>query len=179
MSPKNNDTILTASSASNTISPPNDIPGVTPPPGVTHLSLDEISSLAAKAAARRAEQVINERLSAANQAHELTTKMLEDAAKMLSDASQMLQDGTKMLGAITAGLNNSSQMQEKLESDVANIKGSAISALSIFVSFFAFITVSINVFAKAGSVVSASALVLIFWSLLVGLNLLLDGSSIR
>lgn len=162
--------------SSSTISPPNESPGVTSQPNLTNnlnLNLDDISALAARAGARRAEQLLNERLSAANQAHELTTKMLDESTKVLSEAGSMLDSCAKMMESITAELNSSSTMHKELEGEVANIKGSAISALSIFVSFFAFITVSINVFAKAGSVISASALVLIFWSLLVGFNVVI------
>ncbi|HEK1007157.1 TPA: hypothetical protein SMP92_000394 [Pseudomonas putida] len=130
------------------------------------IKVEEVAALAAKVAAARAEHVINDRLSAASQAQALTSKML-------TDATNMLEDATRLMESITTGLNSSSKMQEQLEMDVANIKGNAVAALSIFVSFFAFITVSINVFSKAGSVVSASALVLVFWCLLVGFNIVI------
>lgn len=130
------------------------------------ISPDDVAALVAKLATARAEQVINEKLSSANQAQALTAKMLRDATNMMNQA-------TTMLDTITLGLKSSSDMQDRLEADIANIKGNAVAALSIFVSFFAFITVSINVFSKAGSVVSASALVLVFWCLLVGFNVII------
>ncbi|MEW2926829.1 hypothetical protein [Pseudomonas juntendi] len=130
------------------------------------IKIEEVSAFAAQVAAARAEQIINERLSAATQAQALTSKMLDETTRML-------EESTKLMAGITAGLNSSAKMQAQLETDVANIKGNAVAALSIFVSFFAFITVSINVFSKAGSVVSASALVLVFWCLLVGFNVVI------
>lgn len=123
------------------------------------LNFEEIATMATSIAMAKAEQIVAERLAAANQAQIKTAKMLADA--------------TNMLNTIKSGLDTSSKMQSQLESDVANIKGNAIAALSIFVSFFAFITVSINVFSKAGSAVSAAALVFIFWALLVGFNIMI------
>lgn len=159
----------TVNGSSSTAKPVINMPGnaIDPPPSDGNsISLDEVAALAAKLATARAEQIINERLSSANQAQALT-------ARMLNDATDMMGKATKMLETITTGLNASSEMQERLEADVANIKGNAVAALSIFVSFFAFITVSINVFSKAGSVVSASALILVFWCLLVGFNVVI------
>lgn len=122
-------------------------------------NFEEIASIAASVAAAKAEQAIAERLAAATQAQVRASKMLAEA--------------TKMLESIKVGLNNSAEMQNRLALDIGNIKGNAVAALSMFVSFFAFITVSINVFSKAGSAVSAAALVVIFWSLLAGFNIMI------
>jgi len=123
------------------------------------MSFEEIASMAASVAVAKTEQIVAERLATTSQAEAKTAKMLAEA--------------TSMLASIKGGLETSVKMQGQLESDIANIKGSAIAALSMFVSFFAFITVSINVFSKAGSAVSAAALVVIFWSLLVGFNVMI------
>lgn len=135
--------------------------------------IDEVIAILEKTTLRRAESLVNERLAAATQAHELTTQMLNDATAALGNSTKLLNSGQELMRSLEQGLETSALMQNRLESDIANIKGSAVSALSIFVSFFAFITVSINVFSKAGSVVSAAALVLVFWSLLVGFNVII------
>lgn len=164
------------------------------PPDIGDARLEEVTAMAAKVAAARAEALINEKFSAANQAQALTSRMLTDATQMLEKATLMLGTITESLRAsaemqerldsglrasaemqerLDSGLSTSSAMQKSLEADVANIKGNAVAALSIFVSFFAFITVSINVFSKAGSIISASALILVFWCLLVGFNIVI------
>ena len=154
---------------SSTASPTMSIPGRavdSAAPDMRDVSLEEVTTMAAKVAAARAEHIISEKLSAANQAQALTTKMLNDATNMLENA-------TILMGSITKNLEASSKIQAKLEDDIANIKGNTVSGLSIFVSFFAFITVSINVFSKAGTIVSALALLLVFWCLLVGFNIVI------
>ncbi|MFP3369298.1 hypothetical protein [Pseudomonas sp. SIMBA_068] len=132
----------------------------TEPADYSRLKFEELAAVAANIAAAKAEQAVSARLSAANQAQKKTASMLNEA--------------TAMLNSIKSGLETSSRMQAQLEADIANIKGNAISALSLFVSFFAFITVTINVFGKADSVFSAAVLVTIFWCLLVGFNLIIS-----
>ncbi|WP_438282801.1 hypothetical protein [Pseudomonas alabamensis] len=127
---------------------------------------DDLMKAVAKVAAANAERILNERLTSANQ-------MQVRVSDMLKEGTDMLESSKTLLDEINNGLSKSTEMQGRLEADISNIKGSAVSALSIFVSFFAFITVSINVFSKAESVVSAAALLLIFWCLLVGFNVVI------
>lgn len=135
--------------------------------GSIHEYLDEYAAQAAAKAAARIELLVNERL-----------VFVEQAQKKVS---RMLDESSKLMGSIKTGLERSQELtdrsietQEKLSDEVASIKANTISALSIFVSFFAFITVTINVFSKASSVISASVLVLVFWCLLVGFNILIS-----
>ncbi|MEN5141103.1 hypothetical protein [Pseudomonas juntendi] len=93
--------------------------------------------------------------------------------QMINQSQSQMQDVESRLAAVNSALNESGRLQAKLVEEVQTVKSSAVSALSIFVSFFAFITVSINVFSKAGNVFSGLALVMAFWSMLVGFNILI------
>ena len=94
-------------------------------------------------------------------------------AKMLRESTAMMNSIESNLDTVRKLTDKSIETQGQLQDEVKSIKGNAVSALSIFVSFFAFITVSINVFSKAQNVASACGLVLIFWCLLIGFNILI------
>ncbi|SMC57999.1 hypothetical protein [Pseudomonas sp. URIL14HWK12:I5] len=111
-------------------------------------------------------------------------ELYKEKATFISQAerkvAKMLRDSTGMMNSIQASLDSARELTEKsietqirLQEEVSSIKGNAVSALSIFVSFFAFITVSINVFSKAQNVAAACGLVLVFWCLLIGFNVLI------
>lgn len=94
--------------------------------------------------------------------------------------ARQIDQSEKMLKSLETGLEMSTGLIDKaikdqrdFESEISSVKANAITALSIFVSFFAFITVSINVFSKAANVVSAMVLLTVFWCLLMGFNLLI------
>lgn len=136
--------------------------------------LDEYSTRAALEAFSRTKELIAERLIFVDQAQEKVSKMLEES-------TLLLEDSTSKLDTIRVGLERSAKLmdesmaaQETLSREVATFRANAISALSMFVSFFAFITVTINVFSKASSAVSAAVLVLMFWCLLIGFNVLIS-----
>jgi hypothetical protein len=130
-------------------------------------NIDEYAQLAINGAAAKVEQLFNEKIVFLDQAERKVHKMLSDSTKLMSTINAGLETSRKLT-------ESSLRTQEELQGEVQSIKGSAISALSVFVSFFAFITVAINVFAKAETVVSASVLVLIFWCLLIGFNILIS-----
>lgn len=111
-------------------------------------------------------------------------ELYKEKATFISQAekkvAKMLRDSTGMMNSIQTSLESARNLTEKsietqvrLQEEVSAIKGNAVSALSIFVSFFAFITVSINVFSKAQNVAAACGLVLVFWCLLIGFNILI------
>ncbi|WP_131679670.1 hypothetical protein [Metapseudomonas furukawaii] len=100
------------------------------------------------------------------QAQSRVSRNIEHSTNMLKTIQESLDTSTKMV-------EKSIEAREKLENEISSIKSNAVSALSIFVSFFAFITVSINVFSKAANVASASILVVVFWCLLIGFNILI------
>lgn len=128
----------------------------------------------------KVESAINERMVAVDQAERRTRQALKDSEEMLKKSQDMLESLTNMMTSIQSSLkasaelsDKSSETQRKLEEEVSSVKGNAVAALSVFVSFFAFITVTINVFSKAESVISASVLVLLFWCMLIGFNFLI------
>lgn len=135
--------------------------------GSIHDYLDEYAAQAAAKAAARIEILVNERLVFVEQAQKKVSRMLDESSKLMGS----IQTGLERSQELT---DRSIETQERLSDEVASIKANTISALSIFVSFFAFITVTINVFSKASSVISASVLVLVFWCLLVGFNILIS-----
>ncbi|MFK5664422.1 hypothetical protein ACI2OW_00750 [Pseudomonas shirazica] len=120
----------------------------------------------------------NALLSLQAQAEELgkTATFLKQAevriSSALADSEKKLTEITNRIDEADESLRQAAETQRKLLEEVQLIKGSAVSALSVFVSFFAFITVSINVFAKAGSFVAGLALVFAFWCMLVGFNVM-------
>lgn len=92
---------------------------------------------------------------------------------LINSSTTLLKDLEAKFTTVSNLINKSVETQSALENEIRDFKGNVISALAIFVSFFAFITVTLNVFSKAGSVVSAAILVLIFWCLLIGFNLII------
>ena len=95
------------------------------------------------------------------------------ASNLLRQSQKQMDELEVRLAEANEALSKSHGVQAKLLDEVQTVKANAVSALAIFVSFFAFITVSINVFAKAGSIVSGAALIVAFWAMLVGFNLLI------
>ncbi|MFG0497753.1 hypothetical protein ACF8MH_10580 [Pseudomonas sp. YQ_13] len=95
----------------------------------------------------------------------ITERLLESQNK-IGEVDERLKKADEVLEQLGVS-------QKKIVDEVQLIRGNAVSALSIFVSFFAFITVSINVFSKAGSLTVGAVLVLLFWSMLVGFNVLI------
>lgn len=132
-----------------------------------HEHLEEYAAQAAAKAAARIEVLVNEKLVFVDQAQSKVSKMLDESSRLMETINTGLEVSRKLT-------DESINTQKRLEDEVASIKANTISALSIFVSFFAFITVTINVFSKASSVISASVLVLVFWCLLVGFNILIS-----
>lgn len=128
--------------------------------------VDEYIEVALESVAVKVEALYKERMVLINQSEKKLTGMINQSTKMLGQLEGQLN-------AAAALTNESVKTQGELQEEIKYIKGNAISALAIFVSFFAFITVTLNVFSKAGSVVSAAVLVLIFWCLLIGFNLII------
>ncbi|MGE8180493.1 hypothetical protein [Pseudomonas mandelii] len=128
--------------------------------------IDEYIELALGAVSTRVDTLYRERMV-------LITQSEKKLATMIGESTRHLASLEKQLETITKLTDQSADTQSNLQDEVKYIKGNAISALAIFVSFFAFITITLNVFSKAGSVVSAAVLVLIFWCLLIGFNLII------
>lgn len=134
---------------------------------VLNKKIDEYIQVSVAAAAAKVNEVFTEKLVFVQQSEK---KM----SQMLSKSEALMGSITLSLEKVNALTDSSVKVQAELQEEVKYIKGNAISALSIFVSFFAFITVAINVFSKAESVVSAAVLVLIFWCLLIGFNIMIS-----
>lgn len=128
--------------------------------------VDDYIEVALDAVASKVDAIYKEKMVLINQSE-------KKLAKMIGDSTALLTDLEAKLNTVTELTNRSIEIQDNLQEEIKYIKGNAISALAIFVSFFAFITVTLNVFSKAGSVVSAAILVLIFWCLLIGFNLII------
>lgn len=128
--------------------------------------IDDYLELALATVSKRVDALYRERMV-------LITQSERKLANMIGESTKHLESLEKQLTTITDLTNKSADTQSELQEEVKYIKGNAISALAIFVSFFAFITITLNVFSKAGSVVSAAVLVLIFWCLLIGFNLII------
>jgi hypothetical protein len=128
--------------------------------------IEDYIDIALGTVATKVEAIYKEKMVLINQSE-------KKLAGMISNSTLLLKDLETKLNTVTALTNRSIEIQNKLEDEIKYIKGNAISALAIFVSFFAFITITLNVFSKAGSVVSAAILVLIFWCLLIGFNLII------
>lgn len=128
--------------------------------------IDEYIELALGTVTKRVDALYRERMV-------LITQSERKLATMIGESTKHLESLEKQLSTVTELTNRSADTQSDLQEEVKYIKGNAISALAIFVSFFAFITITLNVFSKAGSVVSAAILVLIFWCLLIGFNLII------
>lgn len=128
--------------------------------------IDEYIELALGTVSTRVDALYRERMV-------LITQSERKLATMIGESTKHLESLERQLNTITELTNKSANTQNELQEEVKYIKGNAISALAIFVSFFAFITITLNVFSKAGSVVSAAILVLIFWCLLIGFNLII------
>ncbi len=119
------------------------------------------------------EKQYADRLAFIDQAQKKAEENLQKATNMLTSIDTGLKASSKLTEATTKTHEEILSHVDKVKDEVATVKANAISALSIFVSFFAFITVSINVFSKASTIISAVSLVLIFWCLLVGFNILI------
>jgi hypothetical protein len=156
---------FTSSSTHGTGSP--SLGGTVPPQSQKITSTDEFVQLAVASAAAKVDSLFNEKVVFLDQAERRVKKMLDESTKLMASIQAGLESSKKLT-------EKSLQTQQELQEEVRSIKGNAISALSIFVSFFAFITVAINIFSKAESVVSASVLVLIFWCLLIGFNIIIS-----
>lgn len=128
--------------------------------------IDEYIEVALDTVTTRVEAIYQEKMVLINQSE-------KKLSGMINNSTLLLKDLEAKLGTVTELTNRSIDIQNNLQDEIKYIKGNAISALAIFVSFFAFITVTLNVFSKAGSVVSAAILVLIFWCLLIGFNLII------
>lgn len=129
--------------------------------------VDDYIHAAVSNAAAKVDELFQEKVAFMQQSEKKVSQMLEKSTQLVSTITKSLDSVNELTG-------KSVEMQLELKEEVKYIKGNAISALSIFVSFFAFITVAINVFSKAESVVSAILLVLIFWCLLIGFNVLIS-----
>lgn len=129
--------------------------------------IDDYIQVSVSAAAAKVNQVFNDKLVFIQQSEKKVSQMLIKSETLMSSITLSLEKVNDLT-------TNSVKTQAELQEEVKYIKGNAISALSIFVSFFAFITVAINVFSKAESVVSAAVLVLIFWCLLIGFNIMIS-----
>lgn len=129
--------------------------------------IDDYIQVSVSAAAAKVNQVFNDKLVFIQQSEKKVSQMLIKSEALMSSITLSLEKVNDLT-------TNSVKTQAELQEEVKYIKGNAISALSIFVSFFAFITVAINVFSKAESVVSAAVLVLIFWCLLIGFNIMIS-----
>lgn len=129
--------------------------------------IDEYVQIAISGSAAKIDALFNEKIVFIQQAERKVTKMLDESTVLMGSITKSLEAAGKVT-------ESSVDLQQKLQDEVGYIKGNAIAALSIFVSFFAFITVSISVFSKAESVISAVGLVLIFWCLLIGFNILIS-----
>ncbi|UVM23819.1 hypothetical protein [Pseudomonas wadenswilerensis] len=150
-------TVHTDSTGSAAQSPPQDM----------QEAVDQYTQAAILSATNRLEALFNEKVVFLNQAEEKVSAMLDRSTSLVKSIEGSLEVSKRLT-------EKSMQTQDEVQREVKEIKGNSIAALSMFVSFFAFITVSINVFSKAGSVVSASVLVLIFWCLLIGFNILIS-----
>ncbi|WGK92326.1 hypothetical protein [Pseudomonas migulae] len=128
--------------------------------------VDDYIEVALDTVATKVDAIYKEKMVLINQAE-------KKLAGMINNSTTLLKDLEAKLTTVTELTNRSIDIQNTLQEEIKYIKGNAISALAIFVSFFAFITVTLNVFSKAGSVVSAAILVLIFWCLLIGFNLII------
>lgn len=129
-------------------------------------TIDDYIEISLDSVAAKVDAIYKEKMVLINQSE-------KKLAKMINGSTVLLKDLEAKFITVTDLTNRSIEIQDKLESEIRDFKGNVISALAIFVSFFAFITVTLNVFSKAGSVVSAAVLVLIFWCLLIGFNLII------
>lgn len=130
------------------------------------IDFESLSELAMANLNHRIEELYRWNQSTISETQNKTIKLLDKSSEVLSESAALLAENK-------AALEESKKLQEQLATEVGLIKGSAVSALAIFVSFFAFITVSINVFSKATDVFSGAALVAVFWFLLLGFNILI------
>ncbi|WP_338660223.1 hypothetical protein [Pseudomonas bubulae] len=129
--------------------------------------IDEYIQVSTAAAAAKINEIFTEKLVFVQQSEKKVSQRLESSEALIASINLSLEN-------IKSQTSNSQKLQAELQEEVKYIKGNAISALSVFVSFFAFIAVTINVFSKAESVVSAAVLVLIFWCLLIGFNIMIS-----
>lgn len=136
-------------------------------PNSVQEALDKYTQAAVVNASNKIEAMFNEKVVFLNQAEEKVALMLERSTALVKTIETSLETSTKLT-------EQTLNTQGEMRGEIAAIKGNAVAALSMFVSFFAFITVSINVFSKAGGIVSASMLILLFWCLLIGFNVLIS-----
>ncbi|WP_313645892.1 hypothetical protein [Pseudomonas sp.] len=130
-------------------------------------AFDNYTQAAIINASNKIEALFNEKVVFINQAEKKVSLMLDRSTGLVKSIEKSLET-SRVLTEQT--LNTQAEMR----GEISAIKGNAVAALSMFVSFFAFITVSINVFSKAGGIVSASMLILLFWCLLIGFNILIS-----
>lgn len=136
-------------------------------PNSVQAALDKYTQAAIVNASNKIEAMFNEKVVFLNQAEKKVSLMLEKSTSLVRTIEVSLEAST----ALTEQTLNT---QAEMRIEISAIKGNAVAALSMFVSFFAFITVSINVFSKAGGIVSASMLIFLFWCLLIGFNVLIS-----
>lgn len=136
-------------------------------------SLDRYAQAAMSKMAADLERIYSDKLAFIQQAQNKVEASLKKATSLMETIETGLKASSELTKATADTHEEILGHIDTVKGEVATVKANAISALSIFVSFFAFITVSINVFSKASSIISAASLVLVFWCLLVGFNLLI------